>query len=479
MRSQAVKVLACLAAGIALGFVFPHNAIVQAVAESGTWFPKTIVTLATAIIFILMASALAKTLISHARAGRFLAIIVSLYVVMGAVSLVYVSAWIPVLTGLPFTRADVPLPGVLGWLHGIAVALATTFTEQPLLQALVIGTIAGGMAGSIAALRPMAYALIRCGDWILDAFGKLLWYYPIMIGCLAIAVPSRFGVRGLSVYGRTSFNLAVVALVWSAMMLLLTRALTKRSWQQLWTYFTTVYVTGFGTGGSYDTLPVNLTSAERDLGLRPQVARASIVLGTVLNKNVATMGVLLVTVSTCALLEIPISMTEIAVLIPPVMILGLESPGIPGGAGMFMSPVVASLLAVPDPARFVTTFLTFYTGLVPMLATAGNTTDDGFVGAIVNDCFLKTEGESAETKPFAVPLLSPRAMWLRVIGAFLSAAGVWMLVAEQARLGLAALRWLSATTFAGEVVAGAIVLLVGLTLVFGDARPTAADLQRS
>ena len=40
------------------------TAIVLGIAESGTWFPKTVVTLATAIIFILIASALAKTLLS-------------------------------------------------------------------------------------------------------------------------------------------------------------------------------------------------------------------------------------------------------------------------------------------------------------------------------------------------------------------------------------------------------------------------------
>src|SRR5207342_1792362 len=106
----------------------------------------------------------------------------------------------------------------------------------------------------------------------------------------------------------------------------------KRSWTQIWKYFATVYTAGFGTGGSYETLPVNLISAERDLGLRPEVARVSIVLGTVLNKNVATMAVLLVTVSTCALLDLHISMVEIGLLVPPVMLLGLESPGVPGGA---------------------------------------------------------------------------------------------------------------------------------------------------
>jgi Na+/H+-dicarboxylate symporter len=466
VNSQAVKVVACLAAGLGLGFAFPHSAIVLALADSGTWFPKTIVTLATAIIFILMASALAKTLMSHARATRFLVIIVSLYVVMGAVSLVYVSAWIPLLTGLPLSRPDVPLPGVLAWLHGIGVALATTLTEQPLLQSLVVATFAGALAGSIRALRPTAYGLIRVGDWILRAFAKLLWYYPVMIGCLAINVPARFGVYGLGVYGRTSLNLAIVAAGWSAAMLLVTRAVTKRTWSQLWTYFATVYATGFGTGGSYDTLPVNLLSAERDLGLRPQVARASIVLGTVLNKNVATMAVLLVTVATCGLLKIQISMTEIAVLIPPVMILGLESPGIPGGAGMFMSPVVATLLKVPDPALFVTTFLTFYTGFIPMLATAGNTTDDGFVGAIVNDCFMQHDSDIGS---LAVPALTPRSWAVRVAGLALSAAGLWMLVAEQARIGLPALRWMSKTTFGGEAVAGAVVLLAGMTLAAGGA----------
>jgi Na+/H+-dicarboxylate symporter len=387
---------------------------------------------------------------------------------MAAVSLLYVSAWIPLLTGLPFNREDVPLPGFLQWLRGVAKTLSGTLTEQPLLQVLVAATVAGALVGSIRAFRPAAHGVIVAGDWILRGFAKLLWYYPIMIGCLAIFIPSRFGVRGLEVYGRTSLNLAIVAIVWSAAMLLLVRAATKRTWPQIWKYFATVYVTGFGTGGSYDTLPVNLISAERDLGLRPRVARASIVLGTVLNKNVATMGVMLVTVSTCGLLGLPITMTEIAVLIPPVMILGLESPGIPGGAGVFMSPVIASLLAVPDPATFVTTFVTFYSGLIPMLATAGNTTDDGFVGAIVNDRFADSDDEDpSEPERIGESLVHRYPAPVRFLGIIASAVGLWMVVAPQARMGLPALRWMSESAFQGEAVAGALVLLAGLWMSLG------------
>src|SRR5262245_28999294 len=176
---QPVKIAACLFTGLALGLAFPQNRVVLAIAQSGTWFPRTIVTLATAIVFILMSAAMARTLLSHVRGTRFLAILITLYVAMGAVSLLYVSAWIPMLTGLPFNRADVPLPGFVEWLQGVGRTFRGTLTEQPLLQVLVAATVAGALVGSIRALWPAARGLIVAGDWILRAFAKLLWYYPI------------------------------------------------------------------------------------------------------------------------------------------------------------------------------------------------------------------------------------------------------------------------------------------------------------
>jgi Na+/H+-dicarboxylate symporter len=386
---------------------------------------------------------------------------------MGLVSLVYVSAWIPTLTGLMMTRPGQPLPGLAGWLRGIAMAFATALTEQPLLQVLGAAFLTGAASGSVRALHPVARGLIRCADWTLAGFAKLLWYYPIMIGCLAIFIPARFGAQGLAIYARTTLNLALVSTVWSAAMILLVRLITKRSWAQIWKYFAIVYTAGFGTGGSYETLPVNLVSAERDLGLRPEVARASIILGTVLNKNVATMAVLLVTVSTCTLLGIPISMIEIGMLIPPVMLLGLESPGVPGGAGVFMSPVIASLLGVPDAGLFVTTFVTLYSGLIPMIATAGNTTNDGFVGAIVNDRLTDWEGAGRPPMPSLAPDLVPYPRVVRAIAVGVVVPALWMLVAPQARSGLPAFQGLARSAFPGEALVGAAALLVAIAGLMG------------
>lgn len=72
--------------------------------------------------------------------------------------------------------------------------------------------------------------------------------------------------------------------------------------------------TGFGTGGCYDTLAVNLIPAGKDLGLSPEIAEISIVFGTVLNKNCATLSVLIVTVLVAKALDIPLSITEMVLL---------------------------------------------------------------------------------------------------------------------------------------------------------------------
>jgi hypothetical protein len=126
---------------------------------------------------------------------------------------------------------------------------------------------------------------------------------------------------------------------------------------------------------------------------------------------------------------------------------------------------------VPDPAVFVTTFVTFYTGLIPMFATAGNTTDDGFVGAIVNDCFADSDHENAAEPKRIGEHLVPYSTPVRLLGVVVSAAGLWMVVAPQARMGLAALRWMSEAAFQGEAIVGAFVLLTGVWLWLGAREP--------
>jgi hypothetical protein len=49
----------------------------------------------------------------------------------------------------------------------------------------------------------------------------------------------------------------------------------------------------------------------------------------------------------------------------------------------------------------VSTFIAVYSGLIPMFSTAGNTTDDGVVGAILEDCFQQAR-EPAVVRELAI-----------------------------------------------------------------------------
>ena len=302
---------------------------------------------------------------------------------------------------MPFSLAGAKAPGPTAWAIQIGRTFANVVAEQPLLQALAGAMLAGWLTARVPALNRIARGFIAAGDCILWLFRKLLWYYPIMIGCLAIGIPMKFGARGIALYGTGVLWDMIIVCLWCLLMILFCRFCTRRTWKQILSYYGTVWPTGFGTGGSYDTLAVNIISAESDLGLDEDVAEVSIVFGTVLNKNCATMSCLVVTIIVARLLDVPISMTEIFMMIPPVMILGLESPGIPGGAGYFMSPIIAALLEVPDPGLWVTTFVACYSGLIPMFSAAGNTTDDGVVGALLQDRFphLLGKGETRKELP--------------------------------------------------------------------------------
>jgi Na+/H+-dicarboxylate symporter len=475
-------VLAFLAAGLTAGLFFPDNRAAIALYMVGTYFPRIVVTFATLIVLALLSGATAKLVLVHRRrARRLFGLILMAYVTLGLASLIFAAIWIPILARLPFS---VPGAAVLSFgqlLRQIAHTFATLLSDQPLIQALAGAVAVGYFSAAIPRLRSIAHGLIKGSDVTLWLFKKLLWYYPIMIGCLAIGIPLRFGIRGMNAYGQTILWVALVTVSLSVFMVGLVKLTTRRTFRQIFSYLATVWPTGFGTGGSYETLAMNVVSAESDLGLRREIAEVSVVFGTVLNKSCATISILLVTISVTRLLDIPISLSQILMLIPPVLILGLESPGIPGGAGFFMSPIVAALLHVRDVDVFVAMFVTMYSGLIPMLSTAGNTTNDGLVGAILNDRFTDTftseedvlpegtRGPIAQTREWRAQ--GPRG-WLGWI-AFV--AGAWMLVAPQSRLGLKQLQWMYNGAFRGEVLLGILVVSVSLyVLSAGDATENSA-----
>mgnify|MGYP001157634418 CR=1 FL=1 len=385
-----VIVIFAVALGFLLGYLLPENTVLMMIAVSGTYFPKTIVTFATVIIFFLLAGATAKLITVHKeKAGVFFSTTFIVYVVLGLISLIWVMGFIAMFIKIPmFTGAGQEYTASL--LLGSIGNSFKTIGMQPLLHVLFAALLVGWVTTRVKALSPISEGIMKASEKILGFFKWIMWYYPIMIGCLSIYVPMKFGAKGIVHYAQTFLWEVIVTTAWCLVLILATKLMTKRTWKQILSYFWTIYPIGFGTGGSYDTLAANIVSAEKELGLSKEVAEVSIVFGTVLNKNGATMAVMLCTVSVCSMLNIPLSLFDMMMLVLPIWILGLESPGVAGGAGFFMSPIIANILHVPDPALFVTSFLAMYSGVTPMIAVATNTTNDGLIGAWLEDRYAKS-----------------------------------------------------------------------------------------
>ena len=368
--------------------LFRGNRVAAAIYTSGTYFPKLIVTFATLIIFALLSGATAKLVLYNRQgAGRLFGSILAAYVVLGFASLVYVTIWIPILTKLPFAAPGVPILGAGQWFQQVGQSFSSLLTEQPLVQSLIIAVLIGYVAAVIPGLRSVARGLIMGSQATLWMFQKLLWYYPLMIGCLAIGIPMKFGLKGMSAYGRDDplgghrhgelvhhpghFREADVEALLEADRFVLR--------------------CGVAHGIRHGRILRNSRDESRFGGIRVGPASRN---GGSLHRFRHGDEQELRHHFRHARYDIrgPAAQfshfaAEILTLIPPVLVLGLESPGIPGGAAFFMAPIVAVLLHVRDIDGFVATFVTMYTGLIPMFSTAGNTTNNGLVGAMLTDRF--------------------------------------------------------------------------------------------
>src|SRR6266478_3720280 len=193
-----ICVIVFLGGGLAVGMFFQENRAANAIYTTGTYFPKAVVTFATLIIFAILSGATAKLVLFHRTgAGRLFGLILLAYVALGFASLVYVTIWIPILTKLPLTAPGVTVLGFGQWLQQVGQSFSTLFSDQPLIQVLISAVVIGYLAAIVPGLRSVARGLIMGGQYTLWLFKKLLWYYPVMIGCLAIGIPLKFGLNGM------------------------------------------------------------------------------------------------------------------------------------------------------------------------------------------------------------------------------------------------------------------------------------------
>ncbi|MFA6871895.1 MAG: dicarboxylate/amino acid:cation symporter [Bacteroidaceae bacterium] len=147
-----------------------------------------------------------------------------------------------------------------------------------------------------------------------------------------------------------------------------------------------VQLLGFTTSSSAVTLPLNIETAERDLGISEEITSFVLPVGTTINMDGTSCYQSIAVVFIAQVMGIHLGLGEIISIVLLTTISSIGTPAIPGGSYVILTMVLAS---VGIPAEGLALILGVDRPL-DMLRTAVNVTGDATVAAIID------KGESRE-----------------------------------------------------------------------------------
>lgn len=133
-----------------------------------------------------------------------------------------------------------------------------------------------------------------------------------------------------------------------------------------------VILVAFSSSSSSATMPLTLATAEEKLGVKPEVARLVVPLGTIINMDGTAAYQVIVALFLTTLMGIELSFTETAVLCVTIVGAAIGTPGTPG-VGIVVLSVILSGLGIPPEAIGV---ILSVDRLLDMCRTVVNVTGD-------------------------------------------------------------------------------------------------------
>lgn len=110
-----------------------------------------------------------------------------------------------------------------------------------------------------------------------------------------------------------------------------------------------VVMLAFSSSSSSATMPLTLSTAENALGVRPEIARLVIPLGTIINMDGTAVYQIIVALFLASLLGIDLTMMQTVILSVTIVGAAIGTPGTPG-VGLVVLAVILSDLGIPPEA---------------------------------------------------------------------------------------------------------------------------------
>ncbi len=228
--------------------------------------------------------------------------------------------------------------------------------RMEMLPMIVLALFFGAALTAVSTTRreQMCAWLETVAEAMVGIVGFAMKLAPYAVFCLVYAVVAKFGLdllQKLALYvGVVLFSYLIVLFVFYPVLIAL---LARRSPMDFMRRAIPVMVTAFSTSSSSATLPTSLRVAQKDLGVRPQVAGFVLPLGATMNMNGTSLFEGCVVLFVAQVFGIDLSIGQQIFVVFLCIFSAIGAAGVPGGSLPMLMIVMSQVGVPPDGIALV------------------------------------------------------------------------------------------------------------------------------
>lgn len=375
------RIFAALALGIVVGLVWGEGA--SQIRWMGDLFIRLIRMMVVPLVFVTIASGVAS-LGDLKRLGslgaRTLALFAALSATAVCVGMAVASVIQPgvganIANAAPQTiRAGRTVAETL--LGIVPVNPIQALAEGDMLAVIFFSVMVGvGILAAGASAKPLTAVLKGASDVTLQVIRMVMEVAPFgVLGLIAAAV----GTNGVSVFANVGL-LALAVIIGSAFQTIVVHGLLIRlvAGLPVRPFFTGIFdamLVGFSTSSSSATLPVAISVAEKNLGLKPTVLSTVLPLGASIGRDGTALYVGMLALFTAQTFGLHLEPLDYLLILLTATLVALGTAPVPS-ASLFMLAAVLSVIGVSDAqTAMVVGFILPFDRILDMIRTVPNAT---------------------------------------------------------------------------------------------------------
>lgn len=390
------RILIAMAVGIAVGSALGEDA--AQLKWLGDLFMRLIRMLVAPLVFVIIVSGIAA-LGDPKRLGSIGVKTLSLYVLMVAVAVsigLGIGTWIQPGAGVVFAAGEsaklmeTPSLGEI-FLGIVPLNPIRSLAEGEMLSIIFFGILVGvGIIVAGEKARIVAQVFDGATAVMLRLVQIVMEVAPFGVFAL-IAV--LVGTNGLGTFASV-FWLGLCVILGSAVQTLIVHGALVRfgAWLPAGRFFrgsSEAIMVGFSTASSSATLPVAMSVAEKNLGIRSPVTSTVLPLGATIGMDGSAMYIALLSMFAVQAFGIAIGPSEYLVLLVSIVAIAMGTAPIPSASLFLLAAVLTGVGITPEQTALLVGFILPFDRPLDMIRTIPNVTSDLAVAAVVG----RSEGE--------------------------------------------------------------------------------------